>query len=113
VQVLLDEAAEHRPEDRAQYRGQADDRHDAANALAACRLPPAACVTSVDMNGIRTPPPTPCTARKAMRLAGFQARLESTDPMRKIVRAISHRRLLPSIRCVHPVIGMVTAIASR
>ena len=76
-------------------------------------LPRAACIRIVVISGNITPPPTPCSARKAIRLGASHAAAHRTDPTVKSVSAVSHSRLLPSRLCAQPVIGMVTNIASR
>ncbi len=76
-------------------------------------FPPAACITRVDISGAIRPPPIPCTARKAMRLGALQARLEATEPARKITSADIHTRLPPKRPCAHPASGIVTPRASR
>ena len=75
--------------------------------------PWAACISIVAISGIITPPPSPCRARKAISDGAFHASAHSVDPSRKTVSATSHSRLLPSRPCSHPLIGMLTNIASR
>ena len=75
--------------------------------------PPAACITRVAISGNIRPPPTPCTTRKAIRLAAFQARLEAIEPARNTSSANIQTRLPPNRPCAHPASGIVTPRASR
>ena len=62
---------------------------------------------------IRQAAPMPWTTRNAIRLGAFHARLDSTEPARKMVSATSQSRLPPNRACAHTTSGMVTPSASR
>ena len=75
--------------------------------------PPAARTARVCISGKIRPAAKPCTTRKPIRLASFQASAHRTDPVTKSTSAASHRRLPPHRLSAQPVTGIATAMASR
>ena len=75
--------------------------------------PPAARRRRVCRIGSISPPPMPCSTRKAISDSTFHATPQSIDPARNITSEISHMRLAPNRPTSHPVAGIAIASASR
>ena len=63
--------------------------------------------------GMIMPPPTPWRIRKAIRLPIDHAAPDRAEPSRNRTSEAIHIRLAPNRSTAQPVIGMVTARASR
>jgi hypothetical protein len=70
------------------------------------RFGPAARVISVVSNGSIRPPPAPCSTRKPIRLATFQAAPDAIEPMRKTLRLKSQTVRPPNRLSAQPLSGM-------
>ena len=75
--------------------------------------PPAALTARVCISGKIRPAAKPCTTRKPIRLASFQATAHRTDPTDEEQQRRHPDPLAAPPASAHPVTGIATAIASR
>ena len=77
------------------------------------RSRPAACARIVCPTGINSPPPRPCTTRKAISDPIDHASPASSDPAMNTMSAVTQTRRAPNRPLSHAVSGMTLANASR